>query len=447
MKEKITFAAIYKLAWPAIISHATVMFVSLIDLTFIAKLESATIAIAATAIANNLCAGIYTSLEGLRSGTAVLIARHFGAQKHDNISRTFNLALMSAIVMGFSILLLAPLISIFIFSRPSTMHLSGFGKYYLILRLLGLPFHLTIFAIIGIFRGLKNTVIPFTITIIICAFNIFLNYTFLHGTFGISATSINLIALATAIAYALGAIFSFFILYKHSLTKKYIDFKKSFRPIFRSFFKLVVEIGLYAGVLIIAFTIFLAFFTLLGQNNFIAHQIVFQILLATYLPPMGFFVASSILIGRILGKKDYESIIPAVKKIWLSSLPVVGGISLIVSIFAHKIAGFLSPGNPIVVEIAIRSIYLVCLSQIFCSMYLVLKGALTAIKDTKFVFVAGTITSFVFFLPVAYLLGITLGYGVFGGYFAFLLWTILDSIIFSVRLFVEKPWKFISQSD
>jgi len=146
------------------------------------------------------------------------------------------------------------------------------------------------------------------------------------------------------------------------------------------------------------------------------------------------------LVGRIIGGRQEKYIIPATIKIWLSSLPVVGGLSFFVAIFSHKIAAFLSPNNLVVVKLAIPSIYLVCLTQIACSIYLVLKGALTAAKDTKFVFIAGTISSFVFFLPASYFLGITLNYGVFGGYLAFLLWTIVDVFVFSVRFFVEKPW-------
>ena len=79
MRKSFSVTNIYKLAWPAIISHATVMLISIIDLAFIANLGGAAVAIAAAAVANNICAGIYAALEGIRSGTAVLIARFHGA--------------------------------------------------------------------------------------------------------------------------------------------------------------------------------------------------------------------------------------------------------------------------------------------------------------------------------------------------------------------------------
>jgi len=436
MRKNFSLLAIYKIAWPAIIAHATVMFVSIIDLTFIAKLPTAAIAIAAAALANNICAGVYSALEGIRSGTAVLIARYHGSDEQKKISQTLTLALAAALLMGVTLLLISPLISFLTYRWPNTKYMANLGRSYLAIRLIGLPFHLTILAIIGIFRGLKNTVIPFTITMIICAVDIFLNYG-LMPRFGMDG-----IAVATAVAYILGAAASFVFLIKHPLTKSYVNFKDSFQPVFKTFVRLCTEIGLYAGSLIIAFTVFIGMFARLGHIQFTAHQIAFQIYLATYLPPMGFFVAASVLLGKVLGEKREEMAFPVIRKVALASIPIVGGISLFVALSAHKIAAFLSAQNPVIIKLAIPSIYLVCVTQTISAFYLILKGALTAAKDTRFVFFAGTLSSFIFFLPASYILGFKLGYGVWGAYFAFLLWTLVDVTIFSIRFFVQKPWKY-----
>lgn len=443
MKQQFSLANIYKLAWPAIISHATVMFVGIIDLAFIARLPNATIAVAAAAIANNVCGGIYAFLEGLRSGTTILIAQFFGAKDSKNITKTFNIALYYALIIGGTLFLLTPFFSIavyYFFEKD----ISQLGRSYLTLRLIGLPFHLTIFAIIGLFRGLKNTVMPLFITGMICIFDAMFNYFFMYGKIGFSPLGMNGIALGTASSYILGAILSFALILTLPFTKKYLrftNFTKSFSSIRSTFIKVGSEIGLYSGVIIIALFIFVFLFIPLGSEAIAAHQIAFQAFLVTYLPPMGFFVAASIIIGKLLGEKEHHFIIPATIKIWASSLPIVAGVSLIAAFFAPQISRFFSPTNANVANMATDAIYLICITQLLCSIFTVLKGSLAAVKDTRFLLVAGSITSYFFFLPTAYLLGITFGYGVWGGYIALLLWTLLDDIIFAFRLFVQKPFK------
>ncbi|MBU1008047.1 MATE family efflux transporter [Candidatus Dependentiae bacterium] len=442
MKRNFTLASIYSLAWLALASQITVMSISFIDLLFIGQLGGAAVIIAAAAIANNICAAVYAFLEGIRTGTTVLVARFFGAKQPQSVTKTINLALLLAIVIGCLILPVIPIISSLTFKTINNGELVSTGVPYLTIRLMGLPFHLIIFAVIGLFRGLKNAVFPFLITMTICLSDVLLNYVFMYGKWGFPALGIKGIALATLITYIIGSILSILLLITIPLTKKYLNLKnilKFDRPIFKTFMKVGGEVGLYAGSLIFALLLFVLLFTKQGPNVMAAHQIVFQVFLATYLPPTGFFVAATILIGKAIGEKQYDFVIPATKKIFFASLPFVGGISLAVSLFAKQIAQFFSPANSVVVTLAVPSIYLICITQLFSSSYLILKGTLTAARDTRFVFIAGTLSSYLFFLPLAYLLGIKMGYGIFGGYVSFLLWTVLDSIVFGWRLFVTKP--------
>jgi putative MATE family efflux protein len=412
------------------------MFISFIDLAFIGHLEAATTAIAAAAIANNVCAAIYSFLEGIRTGTTILVARFFGAKQKNNISKTINLAICSAIIVGITGFLLVPIIGPFLYSFMKNHGISKIGVPYLTIRLIGLPFHLIIFAIIGIFRGLKNTFYPFLITITICFSNALLNYIFIPKF----AVPTNAIAFATALSYIIGTLISLIFLFRIKLTRQFLRLKTNFRPLVKTFVRTGTEIGLYSGVVILALFIFVFLFTALGTTALAAHQIVFQLFLLTYLPSMGFFVAAAILVGKILGEKKHNLVIPAAIRIWRSSIPLVGSVLVLVALFAPYIAHFFSPTDPVVAKTARNSIYLICVMQLFVSIYLVIKGALTAAKDTRFLFVVGTITTYLFFLPTSYFYAIHLGYGVFGGYCVFLLWSILDTIIFSWRFFIKKPW-------
>ena len=462
--EKIpSFKNIYELVWPAILSHATVMLIGITDLAFIARLPQATIAVAAAAIANNVCGALYSFLEGLRSGTTILVAQFFGAKNEKNITKILTLALNYAVIIGIVLFAITPILSLGIFSLMEKP-LAAMGHPYLILRLSGLPFHLIIFAIIGLFRGLKNTIIPFFITLAICLFNILFNYCFMYGKCGSPMLGMNGIAIGSASAYFVSFLLSAIILVSLPISKKYVDLKSKFKSLQKLFIKIGLEIGLYSGIVVIALFLFVGIFIPQGSQIIAAHQIAFQVFLITYLFPTGFFITTSIIIGKMYGehnikkgsspkegssskaspsikKSTHGLIIPTTIKIWIASAPIIGTVILLTAIFAGSIAHFFSPTDKLVAKLSQEAIYLICGVQALCSVFSILKGALSAVKDTRFLLTWGTITSYLIFLPLTYLLGIKLGYGIWGGYIAFLIWTALDDIIFGWRFFISKPWK------
>ena len=163
--------------------------------------------------------------------------------------------------------------------------------------------------------------------------------------------------------------------------------------------------------------------------------------MVSYLIPSGFFTASSILIGKILGEKKENLVIYATSKISFISVLIVSLISTLTFIFATKIALIFSPTNIVIATLTAKSIRILCFERIFGTVYLVLKGALTGAQDTKFIVIATFATGYLFFLPLTYLMGVKMHYGVTGGYTAFLTWTILDTSILCWRFFINRSWK------
>lgn len=438
MKTNITFAKIYELAWPAIISNATIMFVSAIDLMFVGRLPNPTVSLAAASLANNACIAIYSFFEGIRSGTTILVAQFFGAQEDDKVSKTFNISLTYSILLGILVIVLSPFLSIFIYKIIGSYEIEKLGVKYLIIQLAGVPLTLITFSVVGLFRGLNNTTIPFIITAIICTMNAVLNYeltTNMHVH-----TGINDIALATVIAYLIGAIISFIFAIKHKLTKRFINFNLGLNEIRKQYSKLCWEIGSYHGIVILALFIFVYMFSYMGTAAFTSNQIVLQVFSATYLVPMGFFVAATIIIGNIVGEKNYKEIMPITRKIWYASMAPISVICLLIFIFSKQVSLLFSPYDLEVADISAQSIYIVSIIQLLNSLYLTLKGSLIAVNDTRFLLIFGTATSYLIFLPLSYLLGIHLGYGVLGGYIAFLIWTLIDMSVLSWRFFIFRPW-------
>jgi|SaaInlStandDraft_3_1057020.scaffolds.fasta_scaffold03405_3 multidrug resistance protein, MATE family len=438
MEQEIKLSNIFHLAWPSVISHAIVILVSIIDLAFVGRISQTTLAIAAVAIANNICAGIYNFLEGIRTGTTILTSRFLGAKKHNAISKTLNLAFIFAIIIGVFLLFITPPLVKFLYGFIEDTSVRNIGISYISIRLLGIPFLLIIFAITGFYRGLKNTIIPLTITLTICFLNATLNYLFINGKLGLPMMGTNGAAYATLTTYIIATFLVIALLFRTKSTAKYINFTIPIKSIFKEYVKTGSEIGLYHGMTIIAFFAFVFMFIQLGTQAIATHQIVLQVFLILNLIPTGLFVATSIIIGKLLGGSHYAFANIAIKRLLIISLTLAAGINILVAVFAKNIASFFSPHDMLVAQQATKSIYIICVALIFNSLTLVLRGTLNAAKDTRFIAIACGTTGYFIFLPLAYFCGIKLGYGVFGGYVAFAIWFFIDCIVLTHRLFVQK---------
>ena len=440
MRKELSTKNILRLTWPTVISHSTVIFVGIIDLLCIRNLGIDSVTIVSTA--NSFIVGLYAFMEGIKSGTTVITAKYFGAKNKTNVSKTLNVSLLSAIIIGTLIAMLSPLIAKTVFYLISDSQIQKFNNFsYLSIRLFAAPLVLIIYALIGFFNGLKKTLISSILTISILTINALFNYPLIWRKLGSAQLGLKGAAIATIIAYFTATIISLLFLFKNKFSAHYINFKLGIKKLAKEYLKTAIDIGIYSGLISLTLLIFIVIFSQLGSQALTVHQLTFQILMISCLIPGGFFTTSSILIGKILGEKKENLIIYATSKITLISILIVSLISILIFIFAKNIALIFSPTNIIVANLTAKSIRILCVERIFGTIYLVLKGALTGAQDTKFIVISSFITSYLFFLPLTYLMGIKMHYGVTGGYAAFLIWTILDALILCWRFFINKGWK------
>lgn len=93
---------------------------------------------------------------------------------------------------------------------------------------------------------------------------------------------------------------------------------------------------------------------------------------------------------------------------------------------APTVSSFFSPADQLVAKETVRTLKLVCIAQLFSSVYMVMRGALTGCNDMRFIVFEGLFSGYLLFLPLAYWLAVDYGLGVYGGYLAFLLWCAAD---------------------
>lgn len=438
MKQLISYKNIGKLAFPIIISQSVILLNGMIDLAFIGPYG--TEAIAAVAIANAVCGTLFNFFEGFRMGTTILIAK---ASASNNLSKgisVVNTGLFLATIISITIIACSPYISNIVYDIVGNAPIKYHGVDYLEIWLWTLPLILFSHVLIGLFRGLGDTATPLYSTAVICILNVVLSYLFIYGRFGLPGMGVKGAALGTLVANCVGLLITVFLVLKKPLTAQYLNLKQSFFKQIPEYISLATDIGLNTGFTLLALLAFVGIMKQLSVIALAVHQITLQVFTFAYLPAIGFLITASIITPPLLESKKKYLLIPTVNRICKMSLGVIFITSGLLFILSSTVSSFFSPTDEIVAEQAAQTIKLVCIAQLFSAIYMVLRGTLTGCKDTRFILYEGLVSAYLIFLPLAYWFAVKLGYGVYGGYVAFLLWCITDCIALTIRFYLQKNW-------
>ena len=436
MEQIISYKKIGLLAFPIIISQSVVLIDGMIDLAFIGPLG--TDAIAAVAIANALCATVFNFLEGFRIGTTVLIAKASANNNLPEGTAVINTGLFLTAIIGIVLFIFAPTISNMVYDSVGNEQINYHGVDYLIIWLWTIPLILFSYVFVGLFRGLRDTATPLFSTAAVCILNAFFTYLFVYGGWGFPCLGVKGAAWGTFTANLVGLLIIIYLALKNPLTTQYLRWNHLFFKQAPEYISLAIDIGLNTGFTLLALLAFVYIIKQLGSLALAVHQITLQIFNFAYLPAMGFLITASIVVPGLVGQESEHLLKSTVNRICLISLGMICLTSGSLYLTAPVISRFFSPTDTVVAEQTTQTMTLVCFGQLFSSVYMVLRGALTGCRDTRFIIYEGLISSYIIFLPLAYWVAIRLGYGVYGGYIAFLLWCMTDCLALAVRFYCQQ---------
>ena len=436
MKSIISYRNIGKLAFPIIIAQSVVLVNGMIDLAFIGPYG--TEAIAAVSIANAICATLFNFLEGFRLGTTVLVAQASAANDARKASAAVNIGLALVGIVGIVFFAFGSHISHFVYTIAGDMQMQRYGIDYLTVWLWAIPFILCSYVFVGLFRGLRDTATPLYSTLVICSLNILFDYLFVCGGFGFTSMGVKGAAWGTLFANLAGLIMIVCLALKKPLTKQYLDLKKPFFNDVREYVSLAADVGLNTGFTLLALLFFVCLMNPLGATSLAVHQITLQVFNFSYFPAVGFLITASILVPQLRENCQESFVLSTVNQICAMSFGVVFVISSLIFAFSPMIGNLFSPTDALVAAQTAQTLKLVCLGQLFSSIYMVMRGALTGCGDTRFIVYEGLISSYLVFLPLAYFLAVQQDHGIYGGYVAFLLWCMTDCAALSYRFYFRR---------
>lgn len=451
---------ILRLALPTVAAMLTQSVVNEIDIVFFARLpcpesSNAQAALLPSLIVLWLFGG---SLSAISVGTQAFTGRRFAERRMDEAGAVLTNAAFFALVAGlvFSLLgylAMEPILGAILKVEGAQKAASAYLRW----RLLGITSMAATFAFKAFFDGIGKTHVHLISAVVMNALNILLCVLLIFGneTLGIQKMGIAGAGIAGFVSTYIGlAIMIAFALHPH--------YRKQFQPF--SFKKLslsltwsIVKLSIPSAVATIAVMTGLGLFTRVASKldelfpagvvsalcpggegepvNGAATTVVGGVLKLIFTACLAFGTSTATLVSQSLGEKNADR---AARFGWTSvqlGLAIFGGLGVLQAVFAKEILAFVTH-SVLVQEAALNPMRIMGISTPMIAVGMILTQALFGAGNTRFVMIVELILHFTCLVPLAWVLGISAGFGLMGVWAA--------GVIYAFLLAGIMAWKFRS---
>ncbi|MBP2831163.1 MATE family efflux transporter [Aquimarina sp. U1-2] len=312
----ISFRNINRLAVPAIISGIAEPILSATDTAVVGNIPvTGTASLAAVGIVGSFLSMLIWVLAQTRSVISAIVSQYLGAGRLEEIKTLPAQAILFNIGLSITILIVTvPFIKeIFMILKAEGQVLEYCISYYSI-RVWGFPLSLFVFAVFGIFRGLQNTFWPMVIALIGVFVNILLDFALVYGIQGVLAPMhLEGAAWASLFSQILMAVLSLVLVLKK--TEVSLRLENLWHPEMKRFLIMSGNLFIRSLALNVTFLLAVREATTLGTKYIAAHSIAVQLWLFFAFFIDGYGGAGNILGGRLLGARDFKTLVAMAKKV------------------------------------------------------------------------------------------------------------------------------------
>ena len=427
--------ALARLSTPIIISLAASMLIGVVDTIMIAPLG--TVALAAASITVSIQVVFFACLYGFVSGTSVRMSETFGAGDVRGLSEATLTGLVigggaGALGMG---LMLALRPGLAWLGQPPEVLDALSGGYWQAMAVLLVPFTL-FYMLKGLFDAVGAPWLGVSVAFGAVAINVPANWLLIYGIGGWGGLGLSGAAYASllsqsaslGVAWALWRFGPAFASARRVVALTRSEVLRQLRAggmIATGYFS---EGAVYACV-----GLMVGWF---GAGALAANQIVNSVATVLYMVPLGISIAVSIVVGQALGAgQDHR-----IRGIGVAALSLSVGwmvtVMLGLLILAGPIAGALST-DPAVVALATTLFWIIAATQIADGIQGTMLGAARGMTDNSVPVAATLLGNWGVALPLAYALGVFLGWGPEGIWIGYGLGLAFAALLVSWRFF----WK------
>jgi putative MATE family efflux protein len=384
---------------------------NLVDIGMVGHLGDT--ALAATGIGSFTNYLAISFIIGLSAGVQALAARRLGEERYSETAVPLNGGLILALFIGLPlcaiIYLAIPSAYVFLNDDPAVIEQ---GVPYLQVRILSMVAVGMNFSFRGYWSAIHMTGVYLRTLLIMHAINIFLNWVLIFGNLGAPEMGVVGAGLATTISLYIGTGLYFFFAYRHARDKGFLHRLPNRSTLWQQF-KLSLPSSIQQLFFSAGLVTLMWIMSQIGTAEVAAVNVLMTFHITAILPAFGLALAATTMVGNALGRNDTED-----ASLWGWNAAVIALIygvtlSLVLIPFADPLLGvFLN--NPETRQLAYMPMIIWALVIGLETTGMVLMNALIGAGDTRRSMWISVIAQWIFFLPLAFIVGPFLGFGLLG---------------------------------
>ena len=426
------WSAVWYVAWPTAINTFIQTAYSIINLAFVGRLPDATRSLAAVGFGFTVLMVQFGVMMALSVGTSALVARFLGAGQHEDADdatrQSLILCILGGVVSGLPIVLFSGPIVRLIGATPDVEHIAA--DYTAIIAWFSIPvfFYVIITAAL---RSAGDVRSPLYMGAIVLSLNVVFDWLLIFGIGPFPMLGVRGAAIATGISRIVAMFLAFWFLKRSVLGGSLSHFRVHW-----GWFGRILNIGWPAAIQNLLWSTasagFLWILSKLPEAQVTPAQAALtagtRIEGIAFMVGIAYSMAATPLVGQNLGagkpeRAEHAAWVAAGQAVLIMTAAAIGFF-----VFARPLAlGFTK--EPAVVPLIVSYLRINAISEAALAVGMVLRGALQGAGDTRVPAVISVATLWVVRLPLAWLLSISLGFGVAGAWLAMCSTTVLSGVL------------------
>ncbi|GIV21268.1 MAG: MATE family efflux transporter [Armatimonadota bacterium] len=376
------------------------------------------------------------------TGTTALIARFIGGRALDDARQVLRQSLTLGAIMGVACMVVG-----YLLAKPA-FHLMGMEPSaeratvnFFSIALLGTVPLFTGQALGATFRGMGDMRTPLKVMVLVNVVHILLDFVLIFGVGPFPRMGLAGAATALTVSQWYGFAMFWFALRKHPVMGEAVRFQR----LEMAWARRIVNIGAPASLqALLRITSMLGYTRVLsatpeGTAALAALPIGMTAESIAFMPGLGYSMAATTLVGQSLGAKRPDV---ASRYAWMATAQACAIMTIMGIVFymlAYPFARWFTR-DALVIEVAADYLRINAYSEPFLALAMVLSGAFQGAGDTRTPTWITFVTMWLFRLPLAYLLALTLGYGTHGAWWAMAA-SMMVSGVLTALFFQRGGWK------
>lgn len=436
LKNKNSLITITTLAIPVVIENILQTLLGTVDTYFAGQINDS--AIAAIGVTNLIINVFIVFFTAISIGTSTVVARNFGRKEMNKVKEAITQSIFLSIIIS----LVIGVINLLFYETilkvcGANYNILDFAIHYYLVVAVPIGFLCLSLILSSCLRAIKDTKTPMIATVFANVINIILNILFINLDMGIMG-----LGLATTISRFINMMI---LINKLKVNNINIKINKEILKDEENVLKSIIKIGVPAGmeklIMKLGQLVYNSMIISIGASSYVAHNIAGNIESYTYIPALGFGMATATLVGISLGEGNSEKSKEIVYLSYIITTICMMAMGIFLFIFSPQIVKIFT--NTIEVQtMVIDVLRLIALFQCFIAITQIFTSALQAAGDTKFPMYATLIGIWGFRVGIGYLLGVVMNWGLFGVWMAYALDITVRAFLLMIR-FKHGKWRSI----